>query len=88
MPTWCLKAAPDNAAALSLRGTAYARKRDYGRALADFDKAIGADANDATRFAERGQIYLAKNDSHARSPISIARSSWAPPAPRLTARAP
>ena len=58
-----LKLDADNAAALALRGAAFARKKDYDRALADLDKAIKADGNDALAYGERGQIYLAKNDS-------------------------
>ena len=83
-----LKAEPDSAAALALRGAAYARAKDYDRALADLDKAIAADGNDALAYGERGQVYLAQERQRSRaSPISAAPSSSAPSAPRPTAPA-
>lgn len=47
----------------NLRGSAYAQRRDFGRAIADFDKAIALEAKDAIVFAARGEAYRLKGDS-------------------------
>ena len=84
-----LKLEPDNASAMALRGAAYARKKDYSRALADLDKAIKADDNNALGlWRARPDLSRARTTTSARSPISTAPSSSAPSAPRLIARAP
>jgi tetratricopeptide (TPR) repeat protein len=49
---------------MALQGAAYARRKDYGRALATLDKAIATDDKDALAFGERGQVYLAKGDDN------------------------
>lgn len=55
-----LKIEPDNTDAAALRGLAYAKKKDYAKALPDLDKAVAADAGNALAFAERGRIYASK----------------------------
>lgn len=46
----------------NLRGSAHAQRRDFDRAVADFDKAIALDASDAILFAARGEAYRLKGD--------------------------
>ena len=51
-----LKANPNNADAFALRGAAFARKKDYGRALADLDKAIAATARARWRLPSAASL--------------------------------
>ena len=53
---------PDDAVALTNRGVAYARKGDYDRALADYDKAIRREPKYARAFNDRGALYGRKGD--------------------------
>lgn len=52
----------DQAVAFTTRGTAYYRKRDLDRAIADYSEAIRLDPNYALPFANRGRMYVAKGD--------------------------
>src|SRR5438105_3469322 len=45
-----------------VRGRAYNAKRDFDRALADYDEAIRADAKVATAFSLRGDVWLQKRE--------------------------
>jgi len=48
------------------RGTAYARKGDYNRAIADFDQAIQISPKDISAHIGRGTAYMEKSDiAHA-----------------------
>ena len=53
---------PKYAAALSNRGDAYRRKRDYDHAVADFDEAIKANPNYSGAYFNRGLSYQDKKD--------------------------
>lgn len=54
----------DDPAAMAVRGAIAARKKDYSRALADLDKAVGAGgAANAFALKERGIVYAAKGDN-------------------------
>jgi tetratricopeptide (TPR) repeat protein len=44
------------------RARIYLKKRDYDRALADFDKALALENKSNDDFAGRGAVYLAKGD--------------------------
>src|SRR5436189_3713324 len=48
--------------ALSSRAAAYLRKRDYDRAVADADKAIGLNPKNADAYMRRGAAYAAQED--------------------------
>ena len=45
-----------------IRATAYAKKSDHDRAIADFTKAIEADPKDADYYYFRGAAYANNND--------------------------
>src|SRR3978361_1992640 len=47
----------DRSAALTSRATAYWRKRDYNRAIADADKAIEFDPQNSDAYMRRGAAY-------------------------------
>jgi tetratricopeptide (TPR) repeat protein len=52
---------PQNlAVAFSHRGLAYGRKRQYDRAIQDFDQAIRLNPNNAIAFSNRGAAYASK----------------------------
>ena len=53
---------PNRATAYCDRGIAYGGKRDYDRALADFNEAIRLDPNLAVAYYGRGNIYGNKRD--------------------------
>jgi tetratricopeptide (TPR) repeat protein len=44
------------------RGFAYFKKRDYSRAIADFDRAIELDSTLAVAYYDRGMAHLQKRD--------------------------
>jgi lipoprotein NlpI len=50
------------AAAYTLRGAAYSRKRDYDRALQDLDSALKANPKYAVALANRGNVYTARGE--------------------------
>ena len=52
---------PKNAAALSLRGKLYFKKRDYEAALNDLNEAIRLDPKDSQAYRFRSQIFEQKN---------------------------
>lgn len=54
--------AKDHSAALSGRATAYWRKHDYDRALADADRAIKLNSKNSDAYVRRGAVYLGKGD--------------------------
>ncbi len=39
------------------RGVAYAKRREYDRAIADYDKAIDLDPKNAKAYYQRGYVY-------------------------------
>ncbi|MER8950892.1 tetratricopeptide repeat protein [Mesorhizobium sp. M0959] len=45
------------------RGVAWARQNDYDRAIADFDKAISLDPEDASAYYYRGITWALKSDA-------------------------
>jgi tetratricopeptide (TPR) repeat protein len=49
-------------AAYCNRGSAYLEKKDYDRAIADYDQAVKLDPNDAAAYLGRGSAYLKKGD--------------------------
>jgi len=60
---------PKFAAAYSGRANAYHGKKDYDRAIADYDKAITLDPKLVAAYGGRGLLYRAKGDygpSHRR----------------------
>ena len=58
------------------RGSPLAEKRDYERAVADFDAAIKLEPSFALAFNERGNAQVARGRIPiARSPISTRRSA-------------
>jgi tetratricopeptide (TPR) repeat protein len=50
------------ATAFANRGVAYARKKDYDRAIADYTRAIEIDPRDAKTYNNRGLAYSIKGD--------------------------
>src|SRR5216684_4899573 len=52
----------DRSAALSSRATAYWRKHDYDRAIADADKAIELNPKNSNAYMRRGASYGNKGD--------------------------
>jgi hypothetical protein len=50
------------AAAFLNRGRGYAGKRDYDRAIQDYDQAIRLDPNNAAAFSSRGNAYNHKHE--------------------------
>ncbi len=44
------------------RGVAYAKSRDYDRAIADYDKAIDLDPKNAKAYYQRGYVYDIKGE--------------------------
>ena len=50
------------AAAFNNRGVAYRYKREYDRALQDYDQAIRLNPNDASHYNNRGIIYRIKGE--------------------------
>ena len=62
--------------AFNSRGLAYDDKRDYDRAIADFDQAIKLNPNDALVYNNRGFAYRNKGDDRPRAlPTTSRRSS-------------
>ena len=57
-----IKLNPSYAAAYYNRGTAYALKHDYDRAIADFDQAIKLKPGNAAALYDRALAYGAKGD--------------------------
>jgi tetratricopeptide (TPR) repeat protein len=60
--TLYLEGKPSNASAHVNRGNGYNKKRDYDRALADYDQAIRLKPDYATAYHNRGLIYRTKRD--------------------------
>ncbi len=56
--TEVIKANPNDANALNLRGAAYGQAGDYNRAIADFNAAIGINPNFPQAFANRALIHV------------------------------
>jgi tetratricopeptide (TPR) repeat protein/predicted aspartyl protease len=56
---------PADAATWARRGTAFAGRRDYDRALIDLTRACELEPTNPDYFFERGQIYLQKGDSES-----------------------
>jgi len=56
----------EDAGVYTLRGNAYYKKGQYGRAIADFDQTIGLDPNYAFAYSFRGNAYL-KTGQHDRA---------------------
>jgi tetratricopeptide (TPR) repeat protein/predicted aspartyl protease len=54
---------PADAAAWARRGTAFAGRRDFDRAIADLTRACELEPANPEYFFERGQIYLQKSES-------------------------
>ena len=54
---------PNNAAAYNNRGTAYVKKGEFDRAIADHDKAIEFNPNYAEAYFNRGGAYKSKGDA-------------------------
>ena len=52
---------PTTAEAIARRGAAYAARRDYGRAIADFSKAIALAPAEPRYVLERAQAYMANS---------------------------
>ncbi len=48
---------PNDPQAYNMRGSVFGQAGRYDKALADFDKAIGIDANYAQAYANRGLVY-------------------------------
>jgi tetratricopeptide (TPR) repeat protein len=56
------------------RGFAYLGKKDYGRAIADYDVAIGLNPNNAKAVNNRGLAYQGKGDTaHANADFDAAK---------------
>jgi tetratricopeptide (TPR) repeat protein len=53
---------PNDAPAFINRGNAYIDKKDYDRAITDYNEAIRLDPNDALAFTDRSIAYSYKND--------------------------
>ncbi len=56
---------PADAAAWARRGTAFAARRDFDRAIADLTRACELEPTNPEYFFERGQIYRQKGDEHS-----------------------
>ena len=50
------------AGAYSSRGVAYAKRREYDQAIADYDKAIDLDPKNAKAYYQRGYVYDIKGE--------------------------
>jgi Tfp pilus assembly protein PilF len=56
------------------RGFAYLGKKDYGHAIADYDVAIGLNANNAKAVNNRGLAYQGNGDTaHANADFQAAK---------------
>jgi Tfp pilus assembly protein PilF len=53
---------PSNAVDYFNRGNAYLSKKDYGRAIADYDEALRLNPNYAASYFNRGVAYFSKKD--------------------------
>ncbi len=53
---------PHTAAGFYNRGIEFARRKEYDKAIADFDKVIKLDHNFASAYVVRGEIWLMKKD--------------------------
>src|SRR5215475_4703988 len=53
---------PNEVGAYVTRALGYVRKREYDRAIADFDQAIRLDPNVAEVYAARGAAYATRGD--------------------------
>ncbi len=66
------------------RGLAYEEKGDHDKAVADFDKVLALNANDAGAYLYRGIAYAGKGDYSPRLPTSTRSPSSRPKRPSLT----
>jgi tetratricopeptide (TPR) repeat protein len=57
-----LKANPKDTFALNMRGGGYLMKKDFDKAIADYDAAIAISPKDPTAFNNRGLVYKEKKD--------------------------
>ena len=53
---------PNDALAYNNRGYAWSNKKDYDKAIADYDEAIRLDPDDATAYCDRGNAWQDKKD--------------------------
>lgn len=61
--TLLIAANPNNAAAYNNRAVEYKKKRDYARALADFDKAIELEPSVPGRYYNRANVYFDRGEA-------------------------
>ena len=64
------------AEAYNSRGIAFAKRREYDKAIADYDKAIDLDPKYAKAYYQRGYVYDIKGNTTERWPITTRRWSY------------